>query len=137
MVDQKKVVDQKKQEPEIPKEITTNIEELMHRLRLLEERFSNLRKKSDFIEQTILKDTKDIFEEINVLESNLSELKNEISELSEKMIKLTEEINQTVKKSEFNVLAKYLEFWQPMEFLTKEEAKKLLNEIYLLKKEEK
>ncbi|MEM4397328.1 MAG: hypothetical protein QW757_01735 [Candidatus Woesearchaeota archaeon] len=120
---------EQKKEPEIPKEITTNIEELMRRLRLLEERFSNLRKKSEFLEQTVLKDTKELFDETKLLDSNLSELKSEISEVNEKMAKLIEEINQTVKKDEFNVLVKYLEFWQPLDYLTKEDAKKIIDEF--------
>jgi len=76
----------------------------------------------------MLKDTKDIFEEINAMHVTITELKSEMEELSEKLEKLTDEVKGSVKKPDFNVLAKYIDFWQPLNFLTKEEAEKLLNE---------
>lgn len=126
MVDIKK---ETKNEEEIPKEITTNIEEIIRRLKILEERYSNIRKKIEFTEQTIIKDTKVIYDQLTLLENNITEINSEFSDITDKMNKMIEEINQTVKKSEFNVLAKYFEFWQPMEFLTRVEAEKLINEL--------
>jgi len=112
----------------IPPDIIKEMDEIMRRIRLLEERYSGIRKKSQFTEQNMLKDTKDIFEEINLLNSSLSDIKGEVSEINEKIQKLSEEMHESVKKTEFNVLAKYLDFWQPLNFLTREEAKKLINE---------
>ncbi len=112
----------------IPLAISKEMDEIMRRLRLLEDRYSGVRKKSQFNEQNMLKDTKDIFEEINAMHVTITELKSEMEELSEKLEKLTDEVKGSVKKPDFNVLAKYIDFWQPLNFLTKEEAEKLLNE---------
>ena len=115
-------------QPEIPVGLTKQIDEVIRRLRLLEERNSSLRKKSQFTEQNLLKDTKEIYEEINVLKETVSELKNEISEMNEKMAKFSEEVSNSVKKTDFNTLSKYIDYWQPLNFLTKEDAEKLLRE---------
>ena len=112
----------------IPLAISKEMDEIMRRLRLLEDRYSGVRKKSQFNEQNMLKDTKDIFEEINAMHVTITELKSEMEELNEKLEKLTDEVKGSVKKPDFNVLAKYIDFWQPLNFLTKEEAEKLLNE---------
>jgi uncharacterized protein YoxC len=116
-------------EPAVPAAISKEIDELMRRLRQLEERYSGLRKKSQLIEQNMLKDTKDIFEEISLSRQTITELKLEISELAEKLLKLADEVSSSVSKSEFNVVSKYLDFWQPLDFLTRDEAMKLLGQM--------
>jgi uncharacterized protein YoxC len=116
-------------EPVIPVAISKEIDELMRRLRQLEERYSGLRKKSQLIEQNMLKDTKDIFEDISLNRQTITELKLEISEISEKLTKLTDEVASSVSKSEFNVIAKYLDFWQPLDFITRDEAMKILDQL--------
>lgn len=112
----------------IPLEVTKEIDELMRRLKLLEERYSGLRKKSQFSEQNMLKETKELLEEAGILRGSISEIKAEISEINEKLLKLAEEVEASVKKTDFKVVAKYLDFWQPMNFLTREEAERLIAE---------
>lgn len=114
---------------DVPEGVTNDFHEVMRRLRLIEERFSGLRKKTQFTEQSMLKDVKDLNTDIRDLNENMSELRNEISDLSEKMAKLAEEIKNAVNKSEFNVLVKYMNYWQPMSFITKKEAEKMLLEL--------
>ncbi len=125
----KKSKQKKPAEPKVPSEVTKAIDSIMRRLRLLEERYSGLRKKSQFTEQNMLRDTKEISEDISSLNDSLSELKNEVIELSEKMEKLFEEVRSSAGKHELNVLSKYLDFWQPMDFLTRKEAEELIKEI--------
>jgi predicted nucleic acid-binding Zn-ribbon protein len=113
----------------VPEGVTNDFHEIMRRLRLIEERYSGLRKKTQFTEQTMLKDVKDLSIDIRDLGEAMSELRNEISELTEKMAKLTEEIKNAVEKSEFNVLVKYMDYWEPMNFLTKKDAEKMISEL--------
>jgi predicted nucleic acid-binding Zn-ribbon protein len=124
----KPIQEKKVQQHTIPSQVTNQLEEIMRRLRLLEERYSGVRKRIQLTEQNMLKDSKDLFEEFSVLSETVSELKTELSDLNEKLLKLTEEVKESAKKTEVNVLAKYLDFWQPMNFLTKKDAEKLLNE---------
>jgi len=108
--------------------VTKQMDELMRRLRLLEERYSGLRKKTQFTEQNMLKDAKELFAEIKVIHESISELKSDLSIINEKMIKLRQEVKSSVKKTDFNVLAKYIDYWQPLNYITKEEAEKLIKE---------
>jgi chromosome segregation ATPase len=109
-------------------QITRDIDEILRQLKLLEERYSGVRKKSQFTEQNMLKETKEVFDEITSLRSTITDVKSDISEIKEKLEKLTEEVDSAVKKTDFNVLVKYLDFWQPLEFMTKDDAQKLLAE---------
>ena len=108
--------------------MTNEPDEIMRRLKLLEERYSSVRKKSQFSEQSMLKETKEIYEDISLANAALKEIKGQVSDLNEKLIKLTEEVDSSVSKSEFNAVSKYLEFRQPLNFLTREEAEKILSE---------
>ena len=110
----------------MPQTVSSQFEEIMRRLRLLEERYSALRKKTQFTEQNMLKDAKDIFIEIKTLNETISDLKNEMTYLNEKIVKIETEIDSSVNKSELNTLSKYIEMWQPMELLTRKEAEDIL-----------
>jgi len=112
----------------IPDDPSKHINEIVTRLRMLEERYSALRKKDQFSEHTMLKDTKEIFQEIKLINETINELKMELSEFNEKITKLAEEVSGSVKKKEFDVLVKYLEYWEPLEFVTRNEAKKMLQQ---------
>jgi uncharacterized protein YoxC len=118
-----------KQESLIPGPVVQQMDELMRRIRILEERYSGLRKKTQLTEQNMLKDARDVFQEIRLVNDSISDLKSEVSELSEKMSKLSMEVENSVKKTEFNVMAKYLELWQPLDFVTRQDAQKIIDEL--------
>ena len=118
---------QKPQENVQP-ELNPEIREFIGRLRLLEERYERLSSKSQFVEQNMVRDTKEISDELSVINETIMELKRDVTELNEKLTKLMSEMKETVKKSEFNVLSKYINFWQPLNFVTREEAEKMLKE---------
>ncbi len=106
-----------------------DINDIMRRLRILEERYSNLRKKNQLTDQNMIDDAKRINDEIRVMQHTISELKKDVQEVNSKIKLLTEEMGQSVTKSEMNLLAKYLEFWEPMEFIRKEEAQKIIQDV--------
>jgi len=106
-----------------------DINDIMRRLRILEERYSNLRKKNQLTDQNMIDDAKRMNDEIRVMQHTISELKKDVQEVNSKIKLLTEEMGQSVTKSEMNLLAKYLEFWEPMEFIRKEEAQKIIQDV--------
>ena len=74
----------------------------------------------------MLKDAKDLFLDIKTMTETISTLKNEMTFLNEKILKLELEIRSSVNKSDLNALSKYIDLWQPMDFLTRKEAEDLL-----------
>jgi hypothetical protein len=109
-----------------PTSVAKQIDEIMRRIRLLEERYSGIRKKSQFVEQSMLKDVKDMFEEFKAINETVTELKLQMAELAEKLGKLSEEVDESVTKAELNTVSKYLEFWQPLDFMTRKQAEEML-----------
>ena len=115
----------------IPKkqEFNTDINELLRRLRVLEERYSNLRRKHHITEQNMINDSNRIQDDIKVIRSVVNDIKNEVQEVNNKMQKLSDEVQGAVPKRDLNLLSKYLEFWEPMEFMRKDEAETTIREI--------
>ena len=114
-------------QPSLPDNVSKQIDEVMRRIRLLEERYSGLRKKTQFTEQNMLKDAKELFEENKALHEAISDITNQVSDLGEKLVKLTDEVKATVSKAQFNVVAKYVDYWQPMDFVTRKQAMELID----------
>lgn len=97
------------------------------RLRVLEERYANLRKKSQMTDQNLLDFEKDLREEIKVLNQDFLEIKRGISDINENLILMSSELRTSVKQTDFKVIEKYIDMWQPMDFVTREEFNKYLS----------
>lgn len=96
------------------------------RLRVLEERYTNLRHKTQVTDQNMIQLEKELKEEVKRMLIGLDDMKKELDEVSRRSLQLAEEMHNTVKQSDFKVLEKYLEFWEPLQFVTREEAQEQL-----------
>ena len=101
---------------------------LIRTIRILEERYSNLRKKTQITDQNMIEDVKKMSTEIKLVDSELSEMKKQLFDVNEKISVLFEQLKGGVKKEDINVLSRYLDLWNPMRFVTFEEAKKIIKE---------
>ncbi|MEK6964232.1 MAG: hypothetical protein AABX70_07440 [Nanoarchaeota archaeon] len=96
------------------------------RLRILEERYTNLRHKTQVTDQNMIELEKGLKEDVKRMLAGLDDMKRELDEVSRRSLQLAEEMRNTVKQSDFKVLQKYLEFWEPLQFVTREEAQEWL-----------
>lgn len=103
-----------------------HVNELASRLAVLEERLANMRKKTQLTEQTLIGYEQDSHADLHVLTERLTELARKVEEVHEKISAMSGELSNVVKKHEFSVLEKYLDLWEPLSFVTREEAKLLL-----------
>src|SRR3989344_1884920 len=96
------------------------------RLRVLEERYTNLRHKTQLTDQNMIELEKGLKGEVKRMLGTLDEMKKELDEISRRALQLVDEVKNTVKQSDFKVVEKYLEFWDPLKFVTREEAERVL-----------
>jgi hypothetical protein len=101
---------------------------LLRTLRGLEQRHSTVRKKLQLTDQNILQSKKGLHQEIVGLSRELVEMRHSMEKLKYSFTLVEKQLQQTASKQDLDVLSKYVELWQPMNFLTKKEAKILLNE---------
>jgi hypothetical protein len=117
---QKKVA----KDAEVHGKLTKSITNLEMRLKILEDRYANLRKKTQLTDQNMIESEKDIWEEVRNVNDDLIELKKKVNEIIHHISQMNEELKTTAKKYDLRVIENYLDLWQPMNFVTKEELEK-------------
>ena len=108
---------------------TEDIGNLGRRLRILEESITNLRRALQVTERNMLGKNKVFATEIRTLTSDIGDIKKEISEIKEKIVDLVNELKESAKREEVKVLEKYINFWNPVKFVTQNEVEALVKEI--------
>ena len=103
-----------------------NVTTLSTRLKILEERYTILRKKIQVTDQNIIELEKNQYAETQLIDEDVLEIKSKLKELVEKLELLNDEMKHFADRREFTVLKKYIEFWQPMDFVTRKEVNDFL-----------
>ena len=114
-----------------------DVSNLGRRLRILEESFTNLRRALQVTEENMLSKNKTFATEFKTTMSDISDIKKEINEVKEKILDLVKELKETAKRDEVKVLEKYINFWNPVKFVTQNEVEAIIKEILKKEKESK
>ncbi len=118
----------KKQTPdtEFLSRISKNVNNLAASLKILEERYSTLRNRTQVSEQNMVDMEKELSKDVKMVSEEVVELKHEISEVRDKLGLISREIGNLVNKNDFRIMERYLEMWQPMNFVTRKELNKMI-----------
>ena len=98
------------------------------RLKVLEERYSNSMRREQITEQNALAFEKELRTEIRALKSRMMETKKHANEIAEHLETLQAQVNNAAQKYDLRVVESFLNMLQPMQFMTRAEAKQLLKE---------
>ena len=119
----------KKAERETAIDIPREINSINRSVKVIEEKLDNARRKVQINEESMLATTKKQFNEIRIINSEITEIKRDIDEIKEKIKLIVKELKLTAKLEDISVLQKYLELWEPANFITRNEFEKRLEEI--------
>ena len=119
-------------------QISGMISDLDRRLRILEERYSNLRKKMQLTDQNLIESEKSFNKEVRSFNDETMDLKRNIADFEEKVAIFSNEMSNVAKKTELKVIEKYLALWNPTTFVTRTELREYLksNSIKLSHKDD-
>jgi len=109
--------------------ISNELANLSRRFRTLEERTSNLIRKSQITEQNMLMNSKKVATEIKTINADISELRKIIAEMKDNMRQIVEEVKRCAKKEEIKILQKYVDMWEPINFVTRSEVERIIKDI--------
>lgn len=109
---------------------TVKVTDIATRLKILEERYVTLRKKTQLSEQNIIESDKEHSQEIRLLNDSLLELKKTLKDVLEKISMLGDEVNNFAPRTQMITLQRYMEFWQPMDFVTRKEVNTFLRKKF-------
>ncbi|HLD06533.1 MAG TPA: hypothetical protein VJC16_03290 [Candidatus Nanoarchaeia archaeon] len=102
--------------------------EIAQRIRMLEERYSSVTNRLQLVEQNTLASQRKAHADIKAILEELTDIKKGMNDLQEKFLLLVRELQATAKKEELDVLAKYISYWEPLNFVTRSEVEKIVQE---------
>ena len=105
------------------------VNSLNRRLRVLEERHSQIQRKTEVIEDNMISNHKGVSEGIKKINSDIKEMKKDFEDIKDNMIGLIKEVGSRAKKEDVDVIQKYLDLWNPVNFVTNRELDKAVKRI--------
>ena len=98
------------------------------RLKVLEERYTNLSRREQLAEKNVLSFERDIRSEMRVLQGRVVDTRKHLSDVRERLETLQGQVGNAAQKYDVRVLESFLNIVQPLSFVTRAEAKKLLED---------
>ncbi len=98
-------------------------------VRALEEKYSNLVRRAQLNEQNLLSSSKKANSELKAIAVEMAELRKEIEGLKEKFNDIVRELQTLAKKEDVDILKKYLNLWEPVNFVTQNEVEKIVKRV--------
>lgn len=104
----------------------SEINELGSRIRILENKYTLARDRVFLINQNMVDSHKKLLTEIKSLESDLKEIKGDIFTIKETLRHIIKEFDSFAKKEDLKVLEKYINMWNPLNFVTEQQVLELI-----------
>ena len=93
----------------------------------LESKVNNLLRETDSVKNDLLRKNQDLRKEVKTLSSDLLELKQAHEKTVTTMDLVIKELKQTAGKEEVMVLQKYMELWNPLNFVTQKDVERAVD----------
>lgn len=103
------------------------ISSLATSIRVVEDRYGTLRKKLQMTDDELIEAQQSFEQERRVLDEQILECKERIAELEDDVQEMKEQITKAVRRRDFRYLKKYVEYWDPSQFITRDEAEAMLD----------
>ena len=104
---------QRRQDSQAAMLLTERLNNMERRLRILEDRYGNLRKKTQLTDQNLISFEKELSKEVRAISEQVIELKRQTEDVNDKALKMYSELDKAARKHELKVVEKYLDLWQP------------------------
>jgi len=106
----------------------STISNLNTRVRILEGRYNLSRERMLVINQNLIDHYKFLQGEMKSINEDMKEIKEALETLRTTMKQIVNEMQFFARKEQIKVLEKYINFWNPINFVTEEEVKNLIKE---------
>ncbi len=103
----------------------------------LESKANNLRREVDVLKTDFIKRNNKLTQELKTTNSDLLEMKHKQEKSLQKMDLVIKELKQTAGKEELMTIKKYIEFWNPLNFVTQKDLDRAIESKLGLKVKEK
>jgi hypothetical protein len=100
--------------------------ELVNRVRILESKQSLFAEKLLIMNENMLEEYKKMMDEVKKVNSQVVALKDDIGNMQNIMRHLTQEASGFAKQDDLKVLEKYINVWNPLNFVTEKDVLRLM-----------
>lgn len=88
-----------------------------------------LKEKLELLDHNTIKNIKKIFNDIKSIREEIKDIKSEIKDIQEFNSKVQKQLKLTASKDDVEKLDKYIDLWQPMNFVTRDELDEFRSKI--------
>lgn len=92
----------------------------------LEGKVNNLLREVDILKNDFIKRVNQLNKEFKTLSDEMTEIRHEQEKMSQKMTLIINELKQTAGQEEVVTLKKYVEYWNPLNFVTQKDLEKAI-----------
>jgi hypothetical protein len=114
--------------PEEAPDISKELNLLGRRLRVIEEQITNVRRKMQVTDQNMLSFQKKNTTELKTVNMEINELRRILEDMQNNILLIIKELRLCAKKEEVTVLQRYVNMWEPVNFVTRTEVEKIVQE---------
>lgn len=116
---------------ETQQDISYVISDLIARIRVLESKYSLFGERMLIVNKNMIDEYKKLSQEIKTIDLEIKEIKNDLQHIKEVFKKMINEMESFARKENLKILEKYINFWNPLNFVTREEVIRIIqNEAY-------
>ena len=101
---------------------------LTTRLRVAEERYIDLRRKLQLVEQNMLAHHKKYLLDSKRVQGDMLEMKRTLRSMGDKLVMTIKELQLTARKEDVDVMRRYVELWNPVRFASVDQVEKIVDE---------
>ena len=114
--------------PEPEQSVSQDIAVLSTRLRVIEERYADLRRKLQLIEQNMLMHQKKSAMDAKNSQTDMLEIKRAVRAMEDRIVMVIKELQLTSRKEDVDVLKRYVELWDPIRFVSQDQVDRLIDD---------
>jgi hypothetical protein len=115
--------------PNLMMQVTSQINNVATRLKIMEDRYNNLRRKIQVLEDNMLRDQKKTDTEVKATNAVVNETNQTIHQLKDNIKLIINELKLCAKNEDVDVLKRYIDLWEPLQYVTHNEFDHRVREI--------
>ncbi len=92
----------------------------------LESKVNNLLREVDILKNDFINRANKLNKDFKTLSDDLIEVRHEQEKINQKMVLIINELKQTAGKEEVDTMKRYLEYWNPLNFVTQKDLEKAI-----------
>lgn len=109
-------------------DLSSQMNNLSRRLKMIEERTSNMRNTMQLTDANLLEFNKETNRNMKMIHAELLELKRDFNDLKEKTKLIVKELKDTAKNDDVKLLERYINLWEPVNFVTKKDVERIVED---------